>query len=205
MNHEDQIFQRSRYAQQSVHAFPSLSIIEPPMASIARGFNVSRLVHLAAIMIYEAAPLSRTVSAWKLEMRSRTHAHARMCACAHIHARYVSTFFSKSPVSRVHRPRIVRYYAPLNASLVPCCTPRCGRPLRGPTSRYLPSRGQVGMRVHGAGRLLGYYRPNTEHRWAVFISQHASEVKPRFHRLWVTLWDGCVRENEKDWFHFSWR
>lgn len=67
-------------------------------ASIARGFNVSlaSTVHLAAIMIYEAAPLSRTVSA-KLEMRPYIHEPSTFFE--------IASFASASPTYRsIMRP-----------------------------------------------------------------------------------------------------
>lgn len=119
-------------------------------ASIARGFNVSlaSAVHLAAIMIYEAAPLSRTVSA-KLEMRPYIRAvylfrnrQFRECI-AHVSFDYASI---KRP-SSLAAPWFLRDVA--------------WPPPSQATSRYLPSRGQVGMRVYERAR---YYRPNTGHR-----------------------------------------
>ena len=86
-------------------------------ASKARGFNVSPVsaVHLAAIMIYEAAPLSRAVSAGQaLETRSYiTRARENVSTLFF----EIASFASASPTYR----SIMR---PLNSSLVPCVAPR---------------------------------------------------------------------------------
>lgn len=116
-------------------------------ASIARGFNVSlaSAVHLAAIMIYEAAPLSRTVSA-KLEMRPYIHEPSTFFE--------IASFASASPTYRsIMRPSSLAAPWFLRDVAWP--------PPSQATSRYLPSRGQVGMRVYERAR---YYRPNTGHR-----------------------------------------
>ena len=72
-------------------------------------------VHLAAIMIYEAAPLSRAVSAGQaLETRSYiTRARENVSTLFF----EIASFASASPTYR----SIMR---PLNSSLVPCVAPR---------------------------------------------------------------------------------
>lgn len=74
------------------HAFPYR------LSSFHSAFNVSlaSTVHLAAIMIYEAAPLSRTVSA-KLEMRPYIHEPSTFFE--------IASFASASPTYRsIMRP-----------------------------------------------------------------------------------------------------
>lgn len=119
-------------------------------ASIARGFNVSlaSTVHLAAIMIYEAAPLSRTVSA-KLEMRPYIHEPSTFFE--------IASFASASPTYRsIMRPLNVPrpLLHPGSFAMWP------GRPPRRPRRATCRVVGRLEC-VYERAR---YYRPNTGHR-----------------------------------------